>query len=73
MLEQNWVGAWLVARGGARLQLQYTKIELGSNFQKNLNSRDVKCDWGLDGCARWRKVTVTVAIQLSWGMIFKRI
>ena len=41
------------------------KIELGSNFQNKLRSCGVHEGWGLDGCARWRKVTVTVAIALK--------
>ena len=51
----------------------YNEIELGSIFLKNLNSLGIKLGWGLDGCARWRKVTVTVTIKLSWGAIFKRV
>ena len=43
-----------------------SKIELGNNFQRNSNSLEVTLSWGLDGCARWRKVTITVAIQLNW-------
>ena len=27
----------------------------------NLQSLGIKWSWGLDGCARWRKVTITVA------------
>ena len=35
-------------------------IELGSDFQKNCRSCGIKLSWGLDGCARWRKVTITI-------------
>ena len=49
----------------------YNEIELGSNFRKNLKSWGVKLCRGLDGCARWRKVTVTVAIQFNLVIIFK--
>ena len=38
----------------------YNTIESGSNFQRNLMSWGIKFGWGLDGCARWRKVTVAV-------------
>ena len=51
----------------------YNKIKLGRIFQNNLKGLHVKCGWGLDGCARWRKVTITVTIQLNWGVILKRI
>ena len=49
----------------------YNKIELGSNVQNNLMSWGIKLGWGLDGCARWRKVTITVAEKLHWLIIFK--
>ena len=49
------------------------KIELKNNFQMNLMSWRIKLNWGLDGCARWRKVTITVAVKLRWGVVFKRI
>ena len=48
-------------------------IELGINFQKNAMSFGIKLSWGLDGCARWCKVTLTVAIKLSCVVIFKGI
>ena len=48
-------------------------IELRINFQKNLKSRGVKLGWGLDACARWRTVTITVTIKYNWVVIFKRI
>ena len=52
----------------------YNNIELGSSFQKHcLNNWGVKWSWGLDGCARWRKFTITVTIKLNWKLIFKRI
>ena len=51
----------------------YIKIELVSNFHKILRSWGVKLGRGLDGCARWRKVTITVAIKFTWEVIFKRI
>ena len=44
----------------------YNKIELGSNFQKHSKSWRVNWSWGLDGCARWRKVTAAVAVTLNW-------
>ena len=51
------------------------RIELGINIQTNLNGLWVKLSWGLDGCARRRKVTVTIAIaiKLSCGVICKGI
>ena len=49
------------------------KIELWINFQRNLMSWEVTGSWGLDGCVRWRKVTITVAIKLNWGLIVKGI
>ena len=49
----------------------YNKIELGSNFQNSLMSCVVKFGWGLDGCPRRRKVTVTVTLQLTLRVIFK--
>ena len=39
-----------------------SKIGLGFNFYRNLISCGIKLNWGLDGCARWRKVTITIAI-----------
>ena len=48
----------------------YNKIELGSKFQRNVKSYGINLSWGLDGRARWRKVTSTVAIQLNWGVSF---
>ena len=47
------------------------KNVLGSNFQKNLTSWVLTLGWGLDGCARWRKVTIAVTIKLNCGVIFK--
>ena len=57
----------MAALGGARLSDTATalKFGLGSSFQNNLMSCVVKWGWSLDGCARWRKVTVTVTIKLS--------
>ena len=49
----------------------YINIEVVINFQKNLTSCGIKLGWGLDGCARWREVTITITIQLSWGVVFK--
>ena len=46
-------------------------IKLVSNFLNNIKSLGIKLGWGLDGCARWRKVTITVAVKLNWGLIFK--
>ena len=48
-----------------------SNMELGNNFQRNLMSWGVKLSWGLDGCARWHKVTITVEVRLSWGVISK--
>ena len=48
-------------------------IKLKNQFERNLTSWGVKLGWGLDGCARWRKVTITVTVKLSWRVIFKRI
>ena len=54
----------MAARGGAGLQLQLDQnVGLGSSFQNNLMSWGVNLGYGLDGCARWRKVTITVAIK----------
>ena len=39
-----------------------SKIELARDFQKNLKSWGVTLGWDVDGCARWRKVTVTIAV-----------
>ena len=43
----------------------YNKIELKNNFQKNLKSSENNFGWGFDGCARWRKVTITVTIKIE--------
>ena len=51
----------------------YSKVELCSNFQRNLKVWKVKWSWGLDGGARRRKVTITVTIKLSRGIVFKGI
>ena len=48
----------------------YSKLQLGCNFQNNLKRWKVNCGWGLDGCARWRKITGTLKMELSWGVIF---
>ena len=60
---------WLrsVAQG---YNYSYIKIELGGKFQRNLMSWGIKLNWGLDGCARWRKVRFTVAIQVNGVVIF---
>ena len=49
----------------------YNKMESGSDFQKNFKSYRIKLGWGLDGCARRRKVTITVAVKLNLGVNFK--
>ena len=49
----------------------YNKIELGNDFQKNLKQIVIQLGWGLDGRARWRKVTITIRMKLNWGVIFK--
>ena len=61
----------MAACGGARLQLHLQLQENGivMLFLNNLNSWKVKWGWGLDGCARWRKVTVTVTIKVNWEVI----
>ena len=33
----------------------------------------MKCGWDLVGCAQWRKLTITLTIQLNCRLIFKRI
>ena len=60
-LQLGWLRA--VAQGD---NYNYNKIELGSNVQRIANSYTIKLSWGVDGCARSRKVTITVAIQLTW-------
>ena len=67
-LGRGWLRA--VAQG---YNYSYNKIESGSNFQQNLTSLVITCGWGLDGCARWRKVTITVTITVNGEVIFKRI
>ena len=61
----GWLRA--VAQG---YNYSYNKIEWWSNLQTNLKSWGVNFGWGLDGCARWRKVTITVAVKLNWGLLF---
>ena len=46
-------------------------IKLGSNFRKNFTSVEVNSGWCLDGCARWREVTITLTIKLNWVIMFK--
>ena len=41
----------------------YNKLELNNSFQKKLKSCGKTLGWGLDGCARWRKATITVIIK----------
>ena len=48
-------------------------VELLSNFQYIFKCCGIKLGWGLVGCARRRKVTITVAVKLSWGVFFKSI
>ena len=62
----GWLRA--VAQG---YKYNYIKIKLWINFLRNLMSWGVIFGWGLDGCARCRKVTITVTIKYSWGAIFK--
>ena len=64
----GWLRA--VAQG---YSYSYNNIDLGSNFERNEQTIGIQLGWGLDGCARWRKVTITVAVTLSWVVIFKRI
>ena len=68
------VGAWLAARICARrqLHLQYHGFgEYFSNDFKELRSKLKLGFGGLDGCARWRKLTVTVNVKFRWGVILK--
>ena len=62
---------WLRA-GAQAYSYSCIKMKLGNNFRMNLMSWGVKWNSGLDGCARWRKVTITVAIKLNWGFISNR-
>ena len=41
------------------------KVELGINFQINLKSLGINWSWGSDGCAKWRKVTITITIRID--------
>ena len=62
----------MAARGGARLQLQLqSNLNWGGKFQMNFKSCVVKLGCRLDGRVRWRKVTVTVTMKWSWGVVFK--
>ena len=45
----------------------------GLIFQNYLRSWRVNLGWGFDGCARWRKVTITVAVKYRLGIFVKRI
>ena len=47
----------------------YIKIELESKVERNFKSFGIQLNWGLDGCARWRKVTITIKYNLK--VIFK--
>ena len=62
----GWLRA--VAQG---FNYSYNNIEGWSKFQKNLRSWGVTLGWGLDGCARWRNVFVTVTIKWNWGSNFQ--
>ena len=46
-------------------------IELECNFRKNLRSLEITFGWGLDGCPRLRKVTITITIKLHEKVIFQ--
>ena len=46
------------------------KMKLDSNCKNNLMSSGIQWSWGLDGCERWRKVKITIAIKLNWEIIF---
>ena len=59
------VFGWLCAASQG-YSYSYRKMKLGSNFQNNLENCSIKFGWGLDGCARCRKVTITVAMKLNW-------
>ena len=65
-LRLGWLRA--VARG---YTYSYNKMLLGSNFQKNLKVWGIKFGLGLDGCARWHKVTITITTNLSWNTFQK--
>ena len=58
-----WGLGWLrvVAQG---YDYSCNEIKLESDLQKRLNNLEITFGWGLDGCARWRKVTITVTIKL---------
>ena len=49
----------------------YNSIELESNFQMNLRRSGITLSWGLDGCAPWRKITITDALKVIFKAIYK--
>ena len=59
-LELGWPRA--VAQG---INYSCDEIELGITFQRNLTNLGVTLNWGLDGCARLRKVTVTATVTIE--------
>ena len=69
-LELGLVWLRAVAHGYA---YSYNNIELGTSFQNNLKRFWIKLNWGLDGCARWRKVTLAIALKVNWEFMFKDI
>ena len=58
---------------GYTYNYNYKKIALRINFHKHLIRLNTTLTWGLDGCARWRKVTITVTIKSNWKVVFQRI
>ena len=60
MFGREWLRA--VAQGYI---YSYNKIELGSNFKKNVKNLGVILRWGFDGYSRLREVTITITI--TWN------
>ena len=73
---QNWGVKFSVGLGWLRVVAQgysysYINIKLVSSFQKNLKIIGMRLGWSLDGCDRWRKITIAVTTKLSWATILK--
>ena len=49
----------------------YNDMNLGSNFQRNLQIWAMTWSWAFDGCARRRKVIIIIIIKYSWSLILK--
>ena len=72
----GWLAGWLAVWLGVLILFKW--VELASEMQRPEGGAKFAVwtlvrapgqlgrGWGLDGCARWRKVTVTVTIQLNW-------